>query len=395
MRKWTWTTPKPAALGRHPHAQSFPCRYTSLALSSGIRSRNGSTTAASSPVENAELMHSHEDEARRLRSRHLFRAILRECTYLPDSVARQWAQQHAFERFRTYDFKSWEHRNDVDFGLRLRAKEKEVRSWVAYLKRANEGERKCLMRVLFMAYGRIGKRRHELMLPLLAKAAEDESGAVDTDWSDVEEAPVPDVHPAPENASKPPVSRTSDMLKIEPPLTPPLRALLQSQMRASPPALSRPNPRRVTGSIAALNAWLRPMPQKRVENMRKKHYAELLNRILPPLPTEEWQRLRDLATGRIESERPRQRRSKSSEHVDRCHSLEAIVSFGKAPMKLLETHNGHAITPRYMRRLYAQVFSQCPLLDWDVASSSWRVTWGEEALRGGVSNPVSPQRTSP
>lgn len=395
MRKWTWTTSKQHTLARLQHARSSPCRYTSLAVCSAIRCRSASTTTeASPPAGNAGLTRSHLDEGRKLRSRHLLRAILRECTYLPDSIARRWSRQHALERFRTYDFKSWEHRDDADFDLRLRSKEKEARSWLAYLKRANEGERKCLMRVLFMAYGRIGKRRHELMLPLLVKAAKDEtskhatdSQAIDNDWSDVEdEVPARGVRVA---------LHTSDVLKVEPPLTPPLRALLQSQIRASPPTLSRPNPRRVTGTVAALNAWLRPMPQKRVENMRQKHYAELLNRMIPPLPTDEWHRLHDLATGRAEIERMRRRRSNPSQHMHRNPSLEAVVAFGKAPMKLLETNNGHAITPRYMRRLYAQVFSQCPLLDWDVASSSWRVTWGEEALREGVIKPLPLQGASP
>src|ERR1700761_2170758 len=88
--------------------------------------------------------------------RHLFRALIRECTYLPDVFARQWMRQHIASRFRTYVFKTWQHqqKGKIDIEQRLKEKREEARKALSSLQRANAGHMKCLLKVLFMAYGR-------------------------------------------------------------------------------------------------------------------------------------------------------------------------------------------------------------------------------------------------
>lgn len=336
------------------------------------------------------------DDERATRSRHLLRAILRECTYLPDISARQWMSQYALRRFRTYNFKAWKNRDDESYVGRLRAKEKEARNWVSYLRRANVGERKCLTRILFMVYGRIGQRRHELMIPLLSKPEQDRMQKLNVvideqdslDESRSSDEPALDQKDG--TSSVPPFQAIADLSatqKLELDLTPQLRALLVSQIKASPPDLTRRNPRRITQEVPLLNAWLRPMPQKRVKNMRKKHYAQLLDRVLPPLPTKEWQRLFDLGSGAATIDPPQPWRKSTGPTRDQLNthlhneSLETVLAFGKAPTRVLDRKVEHALTPRFMQRLYVQVFSQCPLMDWDVESQQWKVTWGGQALQ--------------
>ena len=180
-------------------------------------------------------------------------------------------------------------------------------------------------------------------------------------------------------------------------LTPQLRALLRSQIQTSPPGLTRPNPRRLQPDIPTLNSWLRPMPQNRIKNMRQKHYALLLERTLPPLPTDEWYRLRDLASGkaRVESVIPRRKSSSTinanhDRHELRDGALETVMQYSKVPKNVFGNRDAHTITPRFMRRLYAQVFSQCPLMEWDAGREQWKVIWGERALYDELSQGSAP-----
>lgn len=316
--------------------------------------------------------------------------------------------KHALSRFKTSDFKAWKHREKPDYADRLRAREKDARGWLAYLRRANEGERKCLMRIMFMAYGRIGRRRHELLRPLLPTKGREEierlgvqqEGGEDADElsSEVSEDASPAESMSITTLGKPAPQKndqvdTSPTLVFELHLTPQLRALLLSQIQASPPTLTRTNLRRLTQEIPALNTWLRPMPQCRIKNKRKEHYASILSRALPPLPTEEWNHLLALASGQQPIPAPIPRRKPGASTLCDAKSditvnlrgdnaaLETILAYGKPPTKLLHDRNAHAMTPRFMRRLYAQVLSQCPLMEWDREGKEWRVFWGEQALQ--------------
>jgi hypothetical protein len=179
-------------------------------------------------------------------------------------------------------------------------------------------------------------------------------------------------------------------------LTPQLRALLKSQIQIAPPSLTRRNPRRLQPVIAELNIWHRPMPQVRVKNMKQQHYAYLLARTLPPLPENEWTRLRDLASGRIPIEAPISRRSlQDSTRKNSDSALEVVVRYGKVPKNVFENRKVHALTPRFMRRLYGLVFSQCPLMEFDATKDTWTITWGGRALQGGSSGRMKSASVAP
>ena len=143
--------------------ESSSCSLSEIGTSfkDGIAQRK-KTPAVKAPPFESLVTTRRADEARLV-----LRSLLRECTYLPDSFARDWTKQYILHRFRKYGFKAWQHRDDSNFDERLQEKLREARAGLGLLRRANEGERKPLLKVLLMAYGRAGKRRHELMMPLM------------------------------------------------------------------------------------------------------------------------------------------------------------------------------------------------------------------------------------
>jgi len=57
--------------------------------------------------------------------------------------------------------------------------------------------------------------------------------------------------------------------------------------------------------------------------------------------------------------------------------------FGKPDTrKVFGNREAHQVTPRFMQRLWAQVFAQCPKMEWDPESKGWKVGWGEHEMHG-------------
>src|SRR3954447_19308555 len=105
--------------------------------------------------------------AQSCKSRHLLRHLLREATYLPDPVAREYIHRHILRRFRDYyQNPLYEGHVEPPHNKRLKSVRENARRALSLLIRANMGQYESLQRVLFLAYGRIGRRRHELLSEL-------------------------------------------------------------------------------------------------------------------------------------------------------------------------------------------------------------------------------------
>jgi len=349
------------------------------------------------------------DEFHRISSRHVLRGILRECTYFPDQFAASWIRQHALMRFRTYEAKNKKHGSDEEYTKRLETIRRKSRQGLYQMRRANEGDRKMLLKALSMAYGRVGKRRRELLSPLLptGSSSEDTSAFDDAEQEATQAFPI-----ATDAATQPTTStstrdRQSSKGRVDGPvktqvkefvsgLPLELRTLVQSQITASPPTIARRNPRRLGVEIPELNTWYKPMPAVRVKNQISRWYANLLDTVQPPLPEQEWLRLRDLALGTIRAEPPIPRRAQLTPPPS---MLEMTVTRGKLPAELFRKDHAHKITSRYMRRLWADVFSQCPLMEYNSPTNGWKVTWGHHALQGqrvgkGIDSAATPSNTT-
>lgn len=241
-----------------------------------------------------------------------------------------------------------------------------------------------------MTYGRVGKRRRQLVAQLTLESPPIESTTI------CDQGPV---------------------------LGNQLKALVISQMNYPDKSL-KGDKLSLKPRIPEINTWGRPMPVNRVRNLKTEWYAELLHTIMPPLPEEEWDRLRGLASGRISWDGPVSRRKtastregvisvgghgepgigvgqigtsrKSDDSIadnrlvgwqDETSSPEtrvydaisiSVESFQHSkeePRRRLNT-NPHELTPRFMRRRWAEVFVLCPTMTWDSVQNNWNVKWG-------------------
>ena len=281
---------------------------------------------------------------------HLVRALLRECTYLPDPAARAYFQSHIRSRFREYwprktgDFREYK----IPSASRHVSLLRQARKGLNLLARANAGYSSALEKVLAHTYGRTGKRRHELMR--FVRAPDN-----------------PETH---EDVIKM-AAASANGVQQRTFLTNRMRALAKAQQNQRASVLSRLPIKKLAPEIPATNSWGRPMPKRRVRNIGKRWFAKLLDRVLPPLPLQEWQHLRDLAHGKAAWTRPAPRRG---------NAIRALPEDG--------SRHPHQITARYMRRMWAKVFVQCPVMSWDDAKSKWNVEWG--TINGAGDSSPSP-----
>jgi hypothetical protein len=345
-----------------------------------------------------------------IQSRHLLRALLRQSNYLPDAVARHYFYNYILGRYRKYHPRLPKPPNTPTLTpSRERSLLKEARKCLSFLTRANDGHPDRLLLVLMMAYGRTGKKRHELLKtvvsPLAFKSdsfphvpADDQALAqlsasimADYEKSATEERPV-----ALSSSHRP--NLFSELKKPRlgegPELGPRLEALVNSQRQQKSTISQRPPVGTTQPSIPETNRWGRPMPPSRAANMKDKWYAMILDRVMPPLPESEWNRLRDLALGWAPWEGPMKRRTRlvQSEGHRSIENERGINSGITIPMgagsvqenndilkresrKLLGTHP-HTLTPRFMRHQWGKVFLQCPMMKWDTVRHRWEVKWG-------------------
>lgn len=287
---------------------------------------------------------------------HVFRALLRQCTYLPDPAARQYMHGHIVSRFRDYHpsntlpFSSRRRKSAALVQQRLPYLLRTARKGLVFLRRANDGHMRHLGRILAMTYGRVGKRRHQLLKDLKIPDIPIDQAAIEK-LSEPGNQAVP--HP-------------SELLM----------ALIKSQARRRLTHFSRPNTPSPKLEIPKENSWGRPMPIKRVRNLKRRWYAESLDRIMPPLPEDEWNRLRLRASGQSPWEGPVARRKwvGSPDDEGQTHLVGERV---KGTLKG-QNSNPHKITSRYMRRLWEKISAQCPVMKPNTArKSGWDVLWGD------------------
>lgn len=272
---------------------------------------------------------------------HLYRALLRQCTYLPDPAARSYMQRHVKARYRETLGVPFGSQRDI-------ALQKKARQALSLLLRANAGHLKPLERILLLTYGRIGKRRHEFMRFL-------------------REPDVPMDNKALEELSL-------KELEKKPGLTEKMRVLLKSQkalrnaLRGDLPKQKNPQP-----TIPELNSWGRPMPQARIRNLEREWFAGVLASLIPPLPEPEWDRLRDLAVGQRKWEGLLPRRTIAT-------GLSGDATLQYVQCKHENSKDTHNLTARLMRRLWGRMFQKCPVMRWNQESMQWQVQWGVSEL---------------
>ena len=298
---------------------------------------------------NAQAKYVPIDDKHELYTIHLFRALLRQTSYLPDPASRTFFHSLITSRFRQYHpRKIFAHAASgtrlAVVGSRQGKLLKTARKGLSLLQRANDGHPRQLGKVLALTYGRIGRYRHELLQPLLIQD-------VPTDQTTAQKI----VHPASDGV--PQLSRQLQALVVS-----------HSKQKLSFQSV-RPT---LEPKVPELNAWGRPTPLRRVRNIKRRWYAETLDRIMPPLPEVEWKRLQGLASGKINFEGPILKRGQANQPGFKHEIVKGHVNGGNKYLS-----HPHRLTARYMRRLWTKVFLQCPLMTADEKKESgWRVVWG-------------------
>lgn len=340
------------------------------------------------------LSHPAPLPSQKLRSIHLLRALLRETSYLPDPKARSYFHDYILSRFKAYQpvqkgsvsFK--QSRNNVIYG-RVLAKQREARKGLNYLRRANLGERPCLEKVLYLAYGRMGRRRRvlleELMKPEPAVGEEDKPAPLHqlyyTNTRCLQVFDAPQEGRTGKDGEERVFFDFSDRY-------PKLKVVLIAQLLAG--VFMGREFKQVKVYMDKYNAWRRPMPIKRARNHVRRNYALKMEKVLPPLPSEEWDQLAAQARGEVRWQGPVARRTPalprdqtSSEGEIRYDATAikqglALERPSKADRPVGD-ERPQKLTSRTMRRIYAKVLGYCCKLEYNEDRGRWRAVWPSAA----------------
>ncbi|KAF7908804.1 hypothetical protein BELL_0114g00260 [Botrytis elliptica] len=348
--------------------------------------------------------------------RKQYRALLREATYLPDSAARTFVHDLLVKRFnppdpRKLNPKYWGTdylRSKVDL-KKLQTRSKKNATKLHLLERVNlEGSIPDLQHVLLRTYGRAGHRRRELITQLL-RPGEDELPQDDTALSRIIDSQISknldatkDVEIDKANASSKRQRREHKNVHL----------FLASQQANNPMESMRGRIKSLKLDIPLTNAWGRSFPEKRKVNMQRTWWASLLERVLPPVPEHEWNRLRDLAEGTQPIECPPPRRKaaiprnqnedaeSAGERMDSLYNKPARLNadvWDETTMKIELNDSQTSNTPQHnrtraMRRLYGMIWSLSSKMVQDENTKEYTITWGGQrspSAAGEITKPSS------
>lgn len=286
--------------------------------------------------------------------KHIFRTLLRECSYLPDPVARAYNHDAVVQRFRQVaeDRRYLRHQN----AYRQNQLRKSAMQRLSLLRRANEGYSRPLEKVLRLSYGRKGKKRKELLDNLIQPE-------IPTDHMAIDQA-----------LSRPSVFSDG----WEPPSV--MTSLMKAQQNAG--VAAQMNLRAVkqhAPMIPEVNSWGRPLSENRRRNIRKKWFYGTLPDILPPTSDSEVQILEGLISGELPWSPPKRRKPVGA--VPEVKTALGTEFLTEGPQKG-RTHREyvagrpHVITRRFMEKHWRRVSSLIPRMKYDSKTQKHSFTWG-------------------
>lgn len=327
---------------------------------------------------------------------HVYRHLLRATTYVPDSFARGYIHNFVVSRFKANCTPANLFRPNAKATATNRIKK--ARHWTRILENASRGDIVDLQKVLLQVHGRQGPRKRVLLRQFLQ----------------TEEATLPKDDSALEELIHKPLKDST--LKLERGTR--LHALCKSQTEENHPLHLTSKLRHLEPKFPKENIWGRPTPRKLAANLTNKWWADTIDKILPPVPRSEEQRLRDLASGAVPLDEFPPRRAKGT--ISASLMAEEKQMNGEQLLKVLRTSartNKHGVPKlefdaanglvvgdaeetvekpishthaRSMRRLYSTISQLVPSIAQDEVTKKWVVQWGAQkskALNGEVSKP--------
>ncbi|GAB1318378.1 LYR motif-containing protein Cup1-like N-terminal domain-containing protein [Madurella fahalii] len=312
---------------------------------------------------------------------HLYRHLLREASYLP-LPARPFIDAQIKGNFHKHK----------DLDDRSKRRIKQAHHDLRYLRAANAGDIMRMRRVLLRAFGRIGRRRRELVANLVHRE-------IPTNTEELQEYVV--------KASVIAAERREidwlDSWDVDK-----LRTFARSQIQtclANPPKAPITYTQTVPEKlIPAENSWGRPFVPKVARTKLKKVWKAVADKCMPPLPKEEWERLGRIADSKEPGPEwlPRPRRpvaqsalggredytwnwqpyaTKPISVVDRparrrSKLLNGVVD-DNTPTGDPQPVNYQKYTPRLLRRLFAEIWQLTSIIEKKPHGQGWNVTWGK------------------
>ncbi|PYH93307.1 hypothetical protein BO71DRAFT_420144 [Aspergillus ellipticus CBS 707.79] len=310
--------------------------------------------------------------------RSLLRSLLRECSYLPDPVARVYMHADVLDRFRRHIPRPPKSKaknkpkaatpkiplkNDP---LKQILLQRSATKQLSLLRRANEGYSKPLEEVLQMAYGRRGKRRKQLIFRMIAPHC----APTEETTTELEPEPEPAIFA---DGWRPPAIMV-DLLKAQN-----HNPMITASNAGHFVKHAEPN-------IPEKNIWGKPIAPSRRRNMRKDWYHEALRNMFPPLPDAELEALDGLISGDIPWT-PLKRR-KSLEPPAPARSSLDVKFLTEGPHKEgtfdhFVDGRPHVLTRRFMHRLWKRISCLVPRQVWDARKKRIAFTW--DVLHSGPS----------
>lgn len=274
---------------------------------------------------------------------HLYRALLRECTYLPDPNSRVFIKKWVGDRYRRYLPRNTAKQRCVPIDI---TPEREAvllykaRRLVRTLNRANDGQIRPFELVLNWTYARLGARRREMMANLTAEDRASTSREENEQPQDCSERFTRNWRPS---------ATIMNLLRRQQ-----QNYAYQTFSRAK---ISPQGPR-----IDEKNRWGKPMPLCRVHNQMKKWYAKNLDLIQLPLPDNEYSTIKALATGeRRWNIKPHRTAAAVSVFAPPTPAPTVDLSTPPSRRGLLPSQRPHKLTSRFLRRRMANLLKNVPL----------------------------------
>ena len=221
-----------------------------------------------------------------------------------------------------------------------------------------------MRKILSLTYGRVGKRRHDLLTRLRLS---DKPVKVEDKCDDYTESKASTPTRQPKGKAIPPEA-----------LSPTAIAVAKSQVNLNDDLFDHGNIKsaELDVKLPKTNTWERPLPKCRERNLIRANQKHILSRIMPPLPEAEWRRLGELATGSAKIEEVPQQRARATlrEPTDALAFAYQDKMLAWASEELVERRT---LSPRTMRLLWARIWAQTPLLtESDDPEKPLRVKWG-------------------
>ncbi|PBP21558.1 hypothetical protein BUE80_DR007430 [Diplocarpon rosae] len=383
-------------------------------------------------------------------TRSLYRGLLRATSYLPDSAARQYANARIKARFRVNCAKAKGKADKKIHGTSKKVGQsatkvantsgkraaaegkldaftiqrlKKGRSMKTMLESASNGDIDALVKVLKFVYGRQGERKRVLLQDLLR----------------------------PENGSPGNTSAIKRLIETGSPdkgywPDAKLYRFIKDQQENQPPEAHKGKIRNIRPKVPEETLWGRPLALRQRESVVRKWWASTLERLLPPIPRNEWERLRDLAVGAVplEEQPPRRVRGISlslalDKETAKKMTNQQILKYFRMPARVpkpeidrvrFELDNGLVIPPdatieevqssrqelrdrmlrkwrdgteektdrkeipaRSMRRIYASIWSLTPTMEYNKINKTWDIKWGrpKSPANAGLISQASPR----